>query len=104
MRNKVNVGAIMISCKILINNELPNWMYREEPIEYPDSGWRVFSGSEDEEYLENPSNFKVISTAQLIEIDSEIIVNLCAPIGWSFERNMASNEWLPVDKGDFTHN
>ena len=46
---ELNIGAIFISNKILIDNEIPSWMYREESDKDGDSGWRVFSGNEDDD-------------------------------------------------------
>jgi hypothetical protein len=100
MGTKHEIGAIIISDKILKDNGSPNWMYRTQPIEDGDSGWRVFSGDEDDEYLDNPRNFKTISAEQLLHIDGDIVVNLYAPIGWSFERNGVTGSWIPVDRGD----
>jgi hypothetical protein len=95
------IGAIMISNKVLLNNEIPTWMYRTTPIEEMDSGWRVFSGNEDEVYLENPSNFKTISADQLILIDETIKVNLLAPINSSFEIDAETGKWVIVNIGHF---
>ncbi len=95
---ELNIGAIFISNKILKDKETPTWMYREEPSNEGDSGWRVFSGNEDDEYLNNPSNFKLISADQLIKIDDEIKVNLLAPYGFSFEKNTKTNKWVIVDE------
>ncbi len=74
-------------------------MYRETPIAVEDSGWRVFSGSEDEKFLNEPLNFKTISAEQLIQIDDSLKVNLFAPIGSSFEKKREDGQWIPVDKG-----
>ncbi len=95
---ELNIGAIFVSNKILLNKESPSWMYREEPSNDGDSGWRVFAGSEDDEYLDNPDNFKLITADQLIKIDEEIKVNLLAPYGFSFERNTISRKWVIVDE------
>ncbi|MFC5044126.1 DUF2185 domain-containing protein [Aquimarina hainanensis] len=94
---ELNIGAIFISNRILQDKEPPTWMYREEPSNEGDSGWRVFSGNEDDEYLDNPDNFKLVSADQLIKIDNEIKVNLLAPYGFSFEKDLQTNEWVIVD-------
>lgn len=86
----------MISNKIVHGKELPGWMYREYTERDGDSGWRVFSGTEDEEYMDDPYNFSLISTAQMIEIDTTLKVNLLAPFNYSFERNV-DGEWVIVD-------
>ncbi len=95
--SELNIGAIYLSNKIIIEKDLPCWMYREEPEREGDSGWRVFSGNEDEAYLDNPNNFKLVSSDYLVQIDDSIKVNLLAPFGFSFERNLKSKEWEIVD-------
>lgn len=94
-----NIGAIIISNKILEDKKNIMWMYRDEPIDLVDSGWRVFSGTEEEDYLNEPSNFKTISTEQLILIDDSLKINLLAPVGSSFERDDRTLEWRPVEMG-----
>ena len=95
---ELNIGAVFLSCKVLIENETPSWMYREESDKEGDSGWRVFSGSEDDEYLDNPDNFKLVMSEQLIAIDDSLKANLLAPIGSSFERDSNTGEWKFVDE------
>lgn len=95
---ELNVGAIFISNKILQDNESPSWMYREKPQYQGDSGCRVFSGNEEDNYLNNPNNFKLITSEQLIKIDADIKVNLLAPYGFSFERNLETEKWEMVDE------
>jgi hypothetical protein len=94
----LTIGAIITSIKILYQGETPCWMYREEPIAVEDSGWRVFSGSEDEVFLNDPLNFKTISAGQLIQIDDSLKPNLLAPIGSSFEKQ-EEGIWIPINKG-----
>jgi len=93
------IGAVLISNKILVNQEMPAWMYRENPIAPQDSGWRVFSGTEDDDYLENPLNFKTISADQLITIDDSLKANLLAPAGSYFEKDLSTSQWVPIGKG-----
>lgn len=87
----------MVSNKILLEKEQPAWMYREDPIANEDSGWRVFAGTEDEVYLNDPTNFKLVSADQLIQMDDSLKANLLAPIGFSFECDALSKKWQLVD-------
>ncbi|CAM1344008.1 DUF2185 domain-containing protein [Tenacibaculum amylolyticum] len=95
---ELNIGAIFISNKILSGKETPRWMYREEPDNEGDSGWRVFAGDEDEDYLDDHNNFKLITADQLIAIDDSLKANLLAPYGFSFEKSDETNEWSIVDE------
>jgi hypothetical protein len=96
---ELKMGLILVSNRILIDKEDIIWMYREEPDEKGDSGWRVFSGTEDEKYLDNHKNFKFISADKLISIDDSLKANLLAPFGSSFEWDYQTQEWSFVDEG-----
>ncbi|WP_299156668.1 DUF2185 domain-containing protein [uncultured Tenacibaculum sp.] len=96
---ELKIGAVFTSNKVLKEKELPSWMYREEASYEEDSGWRIFSGNEDEDYLDNPDNFKLITSEQLIKIDKEIKSNLLAPYGFSFERDESTGKWMMVEEG-----
>lgn len=48
--------------KLLVDNKLKvRFMYREEPDDASDSGWRFFSGDESYEYVNNPKNIGLYS-------------------------------------------
>ncbi|GGF88257.1 hypothetical protein GCM10010912_36890 [Paenibacillus albidus] len=36
------------------------WIYREPAEREKDSGWRLFAGDEDQEYLSNPQNTRLM--------------------------------------------
>ena len=96
IKSDIDVGLIIITEKVLEGCK-PCWMYREVSDEEGDSGWRVFTGDESEEYLENPKHFKIITTDELVSIDPEIKPNLLAPVGMSFERSDEFSEWEFAD-------
>lgn len=97
---ELNIGIVLVSNKILEAKETPGWMYRESTDRDGDSGWRVFSGNEDDSYLSNPANFKLISADSLILIDDSLKANLLAPVGYSFEKNHETMKWEIVDGKD----
>jgi hypothetical protein len=82
-----------VSKKIYENKETITWMYREAPSFVNDSGWRIFSGSETQVYLDNPHNFVFLSAEQVIAYEDNINVNLLAPVGSAFEKDLAKDEW-----------
>ena len=58
----------IVSNKIVKEKLEIRFLYRESPPEnatFPDSGWRVFSGYENEEYTNNPDNFTVCSLMRI---------------------------------------
>ena len=49
-------GSCIASDKITVNGLKVGYMYRENPSNDLDTGWRFFEGNEDEEYTNNPDN------------------------------------------------
>jgi hypothetical protein len=54
-------GSCIATDMITVEGERVGYMYREEPDpeNAADSGWRFFSGTEDDEYANDPSNLQV---------------------------------------------
>lgn len=65
-------------------------MYREEPSDRDDSGWRFFAGTEDEQYVNDPKNVEIYDVNTIANYDPEIIPLLDSPIGSAFERAAGS--------------
>lgn len=95
----IDIDLLLVSKRILEDRQKPMWMYREQTARVRDSGWRIFSSDEDENYLNNPKNFMLITGEQMIAIDDTLKGNLFAPVGSSFERNKESGKWEIVDMG-----
>ena len=54
------VRGYALAPKSLVNNmQTIRYMYREEPDNWQDSGWRFFSGTESDEYVNNPNNIGI---------------------------------------------
>ena len=79
--------------KVLYENAPINYIYREEPMEkdeekdYIDTGWRILSGDESDEYIEDLENISLVSIGSILSRDDSFIDLLESEIGTSFERN-----------------
>lgn len=79
--------------KVLYDNAPINYIYREEPMEkdeekdYIDTGWRILSGDESDEYMEDLENISLVSIGSVLKRDDSFIDLLDSEIGASFERN-----------------
>lgn len=78
--------------KITVEGSKVGYMYREEPSNGYDSGWRFFEGSESDEYLDDANNSAVYKLNTICNYDTEIIPFLNAPYGTAYGRN---------EKGEF---
>lgn len=80
-------GECIATDKITVEGSKIGYMYRETPSNEYDTGWRLFSGDEDEEYTNNPDNFEVYDLNTICNYDEDIIPYLIKPIGTKLERN-----------------
>mgnify|MGYP002852482326 CR=1 FL=1 len=69
------------------------FMYREKPSNETDTGWRFFSGIEDDEYTYNSNNLGIYDINTILEIDESILPYLDSPIGSIFSRDSATKEF-----------
>lgn len=81
------VTGYALAPKRLVNHKLKvRFMYREEPDNASDSGWRFFSGDESDEYVNNPDNIGLYDIGTISQIDPDIIPLLSNDVGIVFER------------------
>ena len=92
------MGACMASDKITVNGELVDYMYREEPDFYSDSGWRFLSGTEDQVYAYNPDNWAIYDINTIANYDRAIIPYLDLPIGTELERVKGDDKFQTIKK------
>jgi len=80
-------GSCLATNMITIDGKPVNFMYREEPDNENDSGWRFFTGLEDDEYINNPKNTQIYDVNTIANYDKDIIPYLNSPIKTAYERN-----------------
>lgn len=73
------------------------YMYREETDRELDNGWRIFSGTETQEYLDNPSNSAVYAMNTIANYDPAIIPYLEMVVGTTLERIEGTNKFKEVE-------
>ncbi len=92
-----DIGAIMASKLIAEKGYKPNFIFREKPFNENDSGWRVFSGFEDDEYSDNAENFDFYSPRTILRLDDSISqILLYKGIGSVWERHGSDAAWEEV--------
>ena len=90
----MKVGYIIASNRVAKDRKPVGYLYRVEPREI-DSGWRVFSGEETQEYADNPANYAMYNASTIVEIDPSIALLLASPWPIAFERT-ASGDFVEV--------
>ena len=77
-------------------------LYREAPLFENDSGWRIFSGDETDEYTDNPDNFSIVSLSAITADNPDIAPLLTQAEGSAWELNedgefQAVADWQPQE-------
>ena len=81
-----NMGYCFATKKITMEGMKIGYMYREVPDDYSDSGWRFFSGTENQDYVNDPSNIQIYDVNTIVNYDKAIIPYLHSQIGSEYER------------------
>jgi len=90
------MGYSLVSNKITVDGMPVGYMYREERMDKEDSGWRFLSGTETEEYLDDPDNSKALAVNVVANYDATIIPYLKRKIGTELERVEGTGEFGEV--------
>lgn len=91
------MGYCYASDKITVDGEKIGFMYREKPYEKEDSGWRFLSGTEDEEYIDDPKNSFMFDVNVIANYDQSIIPYLNSKIGTELQRIDDNDEFISID-------
>lgn len=94
------IGGLMVSKMVVDDNIKPGFMYREKRTRREDSGWRIFTGLETEEYTNNPDNMGIYNPSTILSIDPSIKDILLKGIGSVYERSGDDREWYKVTNFD----
>jgi hypothetical protein len=92
-----NRGGCIATDMITVEGRKVGYMYREEPDNDSDSGWRFMSGRESRAYMDDAANHAVYDVNTIANYDPDIIPFLDAPIGSSFEREGGTGPFVEVD-------
>ena len=87
IKHLVDMPGYCLATDMIMCEGLPvGYMYREEPNEEDDSGWRFFSGAEDQDYVDNPDHIGLYAVNTVANYSPDIIPLLQSPYGSAFAR------------------
>ena len=92
------MGGCFATDRITVDGMKIGYMYREESEEQVDSGWRFFSGTEDQEYIDNPNNTMIYDVNTIANYDKAIIPYLDLPFGTELERIEDTDKFQIITK------
>jgi hypothetical protein len=90
-------GGCIATDMITVDGRKVGFMYREEPSNDVDSGWRFMAGTKSQEYMDNADNHAIYDVNTIANYDPDIISFLDAPIGSAFERDRKTGRLVEVD-------
>jgi hypothetical protein len=71
-------------------------MYRQGADRKEDSGWRMFTGHETEEYNDDPKNVRIVEVGYMLDRDPSLSQPLKEGVGAVFERRTQDEPWNKV--------
>ena len=92
-------GYVLATRALVDERRKVRFMYRERPDNEQDSGWRFFSGDEDQDYVDNPAHIAVYDVETILKLDRDVEPWLSAPEGSAFEREDGSQPFVPAEPG-----
>lgn len=90
------IGYLLVSRMVADQKKKPKFMYREKRTKPEDSGWRIFSGEESDDYVNNPENIAISSPSTILKQDASIANLLLKGVGSVYERVSDTAEWRKV--------
>ncbi len=97
-RKKILGMFCYVSKKITDEGWKVGYMVREEPQREGDSGWSFMAGNEDDAFLEDYNNIKLLSIGAMCQLTPEIQEHIDKPVGTALIR--VASDRLELDKND----
>lgn len=85
-----------VTQRILSDAAKVGYLYREEPDNDNDSGWRFAANDESDEYMDDPENIAFVSIGAVLSRDDSFIELLDAPAGAAFVRDPGTQAFVPA--------
>ncbi|MES2924800.1 MAG: DUF2185 domain-containing protein [Verrucomicrobiota bacterium] len=93
--NCANLNAL-VSEMCFATGECVRFIYRQDADRNEDSGWRMFTGHETQEYNDDPKNVRIVSVGYMLERDPSLSRPLKEAVGAVFERRTKDEPWNNV--------
>ncbi|ABG58372.1 DUF2185 domain-containing protein [Cytophaga hutchinsonii] len=94
--NFPEIGLLMVSKMVTEEKIQPRFVYREKRTRPEDSGWRIFTGFESEDYNDDPDNIGLYDAVTILQIDPSLEDILLKGIGAVYEKAEDGSAWYKV--------
>ena len=94
-----------VTSRVLDDEHPVGALFREDPLESDEqladfSGWNIMAGNEDEDYLDDPDNWRYVSLGAVLDIDDRCIDVLDATFDTEYEFDPELGEFVEVEDDD----
>lgn len=90
------IKRCFVTNRVLNDGMRAGYLYREEPDEEKDSGWRITANDESDEYMGDSKNCAYVSLGAVLTKDDSFIHLLDSPIGSAFIRDDETGEFVAL--------
>ena len=87
------IKRCFVTKRILNDSQRVGYLYREEPDEENDSGWRLTANDESDEYMSDSKNLAYVSLGAVLSRDDSFRDLLDAPTGSAFIRSSETGKF-----------
>lgn len=96
--NQTKNGFLALVSRLSFDENLPiRFMYKTVPAHLNDTGWRMYTGYEDDEYLANElANMLPVPLEKICEMDESLTALVEYNAGTVWERTPEQKEWQRV--------
>ena len=98
--NLVNryAGLCFVTKRVLEDGAPVGYLYREEPDNDDDSGWRFTANDESDAYMHDSANVALVSLGAVLSVDDRFIKLLDAPAGAAFAFDHNTQQFMAIDE------
>ncbi|MGM9484496.1 immunity protein Imm33 domain-containing protein [Roseateles sp. NT4] len=88
------IQRCFVTQRVLRDGVPAGYLYREEPEQEDDSGWRITANEESDEYMDDPDNSAYVSLGAVLNQDASFIHLLDSPAGSAFVRDTETGAFV----------
>ena len=98
--NLVNryAGLCFVTKRVLEDGAPVGYLYREEPDNDDDSGWRFTANDESDAYVNDSANVALVSLGAVLSVDDRYIGLLDSPAGSAFAFDHDTQQFMAIDE------
>ena len=98
-RKTHNLGGCIVTKSLLEGTSNLKWIFREDPVNPVDNGWRALGDTDTEEYINKPENNVVVDFDRLVEIEPAVLAIYTLPIGTDLEYDAERKIFIDSNTG-----